>query len=89
MLAAADYYDDQVPGLGEDFVAEVERAAAYAAEWPAAGSPVEGGFRRVFVHRFPYGVIYRTRGAAAAAGVEVLAVAHLHRRPDYWRARLR
>jgi hypothetical protein len=35
--------------------------------------------------RFPYGLIY----ALDDGDILVLAVAHLHRRPDYWRDRLK
>lgn len=84
MVAAANYYDDQVPGLGEDFLEEVELTVAFAAKQPAAGTPVEGALRRLLVHRFSYGVIYRERDDR----LEILAVAHLHRHPDYWRHRV-
>ncbi|CAN5490471.1 hypothetical protein BH10PSE6_BH10PSE6_28480 [soil metagenome] len=40
--------------------------------------------RRCRLSRFPYGLIY----TIDKYDVLVLAVAHLHRRPDYWRDRL-
>ena len=38
----------------------------------------------VVARRYPYGVIYTCVGR----DVLVLAIAHLHRRPGYWRDRL-
>lgn len=84
MVAAASYYDDQVPGLGEDFLEELQVTVAFAVEQPRAGAPIEGTLRRVLVHRFSYGVIYRERDDR----LEILAVAHLHRYPGYWRHRV-
>lgn len=84
LVAAAEYYDNEVVGLGEDFLAEVAQSIGFATARPTAGASMEGGFRRVLVHRFPFAVIYRERGA----GLEVLAVAHLRRHPGYWRDRV-
>lgn len=83
MRAAARYYDERQSGLGEDFLQEVERAAGVAVDHPAAGTPVSSGFRWVLTRRFPYAVIYR----AVQHRIEIMAVAHLRRRPGYWRAR--
>jgi len=81
---AARFYDDRAAELGDEFVAEVERAFRVIAERPAAGSPVLGGRRRVLLRRFPYAVVYRE---LPAGGIRVLAVGHLRRRPGYWRGR--
>lgn len=83
MNAAARYYDDRQSGLGEDFLREIERVAGVAVEYPAAGTPVGGGFRWLLTRRFPYAVIYRE----VRERIEIMAVAHLRRRPGYWRTR--
>lgn len=49
--------------------------------FPLAAPEISPGFRRVLVPRFPYGLIYRV---ADEKTIYVLAVMHLHRRPDYW-----
>ena len=84
MLAAARYYQRQRSGLGEDFLEEVERATAFAVERPDAGTSLGDGFRWVLTRRFRYAVIYRAHDRR----LEVVAVAHLRRRPDYWRRRV-
>ena len=81
--AAADFYADEAPGLGDAFLDELERAVGWALDHPQAGAPLGGPFRRWLVRRFPYAVIYR----ADREPIRVLAVAHLRRRPGYWRGR--
>lgn len=80
---AAAFYEGQRAGLGARFVGAVERAAARAAETPLAAAPLGGAIRRQFVVGFPYVLIFR----ADRDSVRVLAVAHLSRRPGYWRGR--
>lgn len=41
--------------------------------------------RRCQMRRFPYGIIYEP----AASEIIIIAVAHLHREPEYWRLRPR
>ena len=81
---AIDWYRKQAPGLGEAFLIDVLSAADRIAHFPEAWHPMGEGIRRCRLSRFPYGLIY----AVNNDGVLVLAVAHLHRRPDYWRNRL-
>ena len=84
MRAAARYYEERQLGLGDEFLNEVERSVTFAAERPEAGTPLEEDLRWVLTRRFRYAVIYRE----FERGIEVLAVAHLRRRPGYWRSRV-
>ena len=77
---AAARYDERVPGLGIAFLDAVERAMRVAAEAPQLGAPLAAGLRRLLVQRFPFAVIDRQ----GADGVEVVAVAHVRRRPGCW-----
>ncbi len=83
LLEQADYYDEKRPGLGDRFIAEVERAVDFALRFPMGGSPWLRGTRRVFTQRFPFAVVYRPD----PGGIVIFAVAHTRRRPDYWRDR--
>jgi toxin ParE1/3/4 len=83
-LDAADHYDAQAPGLGEEFIAEVEHAAERIAAFPEHGSSYLAGTRRVVLGRFPHSVVYQ----AGPEGVLIVAVAHHSRQPGYWRGRL-
>lgn len=80
---SALFYEGELPGLGVEFVAEVERTIEFVVIHPNAGSPLWGDFRRALVRRFPFAVIYRAKDET----VYVVAVAHQHRRPNYWRSR--
>jgi hypothetical protein len=42
------------------------------------------GTRRLVLRRFPFAIVYRLAGEF----VLVLAIAHMRRRPGYWRGRL-
>lgn len=83
-VAAAQYYDHAVPGLGDRFLVAVRRAIELAVAHPAAGSVRIAQARRLLVHGFPYDVVYQVEQDE----LQVLAVAHQHRKPGYWRERL-
>ena len=83
---AARWYDSQRRGLGDEFIEAVEDVLASLRDWSSAGTPVETGghgFRRMRVDGFPYHLPYRVTDNE----VQVLAVAHDHRRPEYWASR--
>lgn len=82
-VAAAEYYDAAVPGLGNRFLLAVSRVADVAMSHPEAGGRRGANARRLAVSGFPYDLVYQRRGEV----VEVLAIAHHHRRPGYWRER--
>jgi toxin ParE2 len=80
---AIAYYDAQAPGLGNAFLLETVAAIDRIRRFPDAWHPLGEGIRRCRLRRFPYGVIYHFEND----DILILAVAHLHRRPDYWRDR--
>lgn len=84
LLAVAERYDAETPGLGEAFLTEVERAVERITAFPAHGSLYLADTRRVLLRRFPFSVVY----VADANVALVIAVAHHSRRPGYWRKRL-
>ena len=81
---AAEWYAAQSAGLDQRFLDAVETARWKIVEHPLAWSSLGDGARRYRLARFPYGVIY----VADDAEIVVVAIAHLHREPDYWRSRL-
>jgi toxin ParE1/3/4 len=83
-LKEVGYYNEQQPGLGADFAAEVEAATARALAFPDAGSPASKNTRHVLVSKFPFSIVYR----ADPDGIVVFAVANQLRRPEYWASRL-
>jgi plasmid stabilization system protein ParE len=84
MTAAAQYYQTQSMGLGEEFLFEVERTIAAIASHPKAAPKVKQEIRRRLLKRFPFGILY----VATVDEIVVLAIMHLRRRPGYWQDRL-
>jgi len=82
---AVSYYNNQVAGLGDAFLLEAVAAIERIRQFPDAWHPLGENVRRCRLRRFPYGLIYH----ADETGVLVVAVAHTHRRPEYWRDRLK
>ncbi len=81
---AIEYYNFEVSGLGDAFLAEVLKALDRIGRFPEAWHPCSKRTRRCQTRRFPYGIIYQIREKE----ILVVAVANLHRRPDYWEDRL-
>jgi len=51
--------------------------------YPEAAPLVNRTVRKKLVRRFPYSVMHSIH----AEGIRILAIAHQHRRPLYWRGR--
>ncbi|HEY3803304.1 MAG TPA: type II toxin-antitoxin system RelE/ParE family toxin [Kofleriaceae bacterium] len=87
---AATRYEDEHAGRGYRFYTAVERTVEMLATFPNAGAPYlvvrpELGLRRCIVRGFPFVVIYVVRDDA----LRIVAVAHMHRRANYWRRRIK
>lgn len=87
LRAAANWYSDQEPGLGEELVVEIDRALENLAEGAHRASAWRAGrpYRKVLVHRFPYVVFFTYDDEQ----VHILAIAHRKRQPGYWLKRTR
>lgn len=81
---AAVWYDEQRPGLGEEFIVEIEEAVSRAAATPKRYPIVFGDLRRTVARRFPYSVYFRVR----TNSMVVLAVFHGRRNPAIWQRRV-
>ena len=88
---AAVWYQAQEPGLGDQFLADVNQRldglALRPKRWPLwpGTRAVKYPVRRRLLARFPYGIAYQIVGDV----VVVLAVAAHKRRPRYWASRAR
>jgi hypothetical protein len=85
-VADVRHYDKRYLHRGQRFVEAVERTLVRVAEAPLL-SPVlyEPDIRSAKVGRFPYRVVY----IIVQGDIDVIAVAHAKRRPEYWRRRLK
>lgn len=82
---AVEWYLQQSPELGEQFLNEINRAIKRIVTYPSSGSHIENDLRRCLVSRFPYGLIY----GIDEETIVIVAVTHLHRKPRYWAKRLK
>lgn len=80
---AIAYYEHELPGLGRRFRQAVQSALNRIKLFPEAYSPLSRRTRRCLVNKFPYGIIYKVQDNE----IVVVAVAHLHRKPEYWVSR--
>jgi plasmid stabilization system protein ParE len=80
------WYEEQAKGLGRDFLKEVDRAIetirTSSTVWPWYDKQKQ--VRRFIIHRFPFAIIYRRMKNL----IQIFAVMHLRRHPDYWKKRL-
>jgi len=81
---AIDYYNSKFSGLGNDFLFEVLKTLERIRIFPLAWHPFSENTRRCQISHFPYGVIYQI----LEEEILIVAIAHLHREPDYWKNRI-
>jgi|SRR4051812_31017797 len=82
---AVQWYEEQQSGLGKGFAEDTESAIYRLAEFPNLNPEIGKGIRRAIIPVFPYGIIYKVY----EEHLTVYAVAHLHRKPFYWKKRLK
>ena len=78
--SARDWYDDQLPGLGDDFIDRLDEAIPKAHANPLHYQKVLHEIRRVLLRRFPFAVFF----VAEPQRVVVLAVLHQTDNPSQW-----
>jgi hypothetical protein len=81
---AVAYYESQLMGLGTEFAGEIRAGLARIEEFPEGWQLLGRRVRRYRLNRFPYGILY----AVVGGDIVVVAVMHLHRKPDYWQTRV-
>jgi plasmid stabilization system protein ParE len=77
---AGNFYELEYSGLGLQFKAEVQKAALRIAQHPKAWSVERGDIRKALLHKFPYKLLY----SIEPDQIFIIALAHQHRKPDYW-----
>jgi toxin ParE1/3/4 len=84
-LESVAYYESKRPGLGASYLAAFEAAletvCAAPSRYPIQRKP---DIRKIPLKRFPFTVLVREHDGV----IQVLAVAHHRRRPDYWLGRV-
>jgi hypothetical protein len=84
-LAHVRYYRRLHRALGARYLADFNHVTLLVAEAPDRYQIVRSPDVRIIAMRqFPYSVIYRHHGS----DIQILAVAHIRRRPGYWTVRV-
>ena len=84
------WYESETAGLGDRLWSEIQAAISLISLHPAIGEAVRrvrarGAVRRVPLRHFPFLLVYREHPDY----LEIVALAHTSRKPNYWRSRLR
>lgn len=77
---AIDFYNLQSEGLGDKFIAEIDRTISIIKNYPESFTEYTPNTRKAVVNIFPYNVIFSFQDNTAT----VIAIAHQHRKPNYW-----
>jgi plasmid stabilization system protein ParE len=72
LQAAYDWYEDQLPGLGNRFQEDFQLAYQRLRQGPQLYAVRFSGIRRVNLRRFPFGIFY----TMAPGEIRILAVLH-------------
>ena len=62
MGEAYEWYEEQVAGLGNEFLEALDAQFEVIAQSPQIYAETQRGVRRALLSRFPYGVFYASRG---------------------------
>jgi len=77
---AIEFYELEVPGLGKRFQKEVKQGIRRICEYPNAWTREKGDVRKYLLHKFPHKILY----SIEEGYIYIIAIAHGHRRPNYW-----
>lgn len=82
---AQSWYESRSQTAAEAFLDELDHAIAQITIAPERWARYLFGTRRYIMQRFPFLVVYREKSPSL---IQIVAVAHGHRKPGYWRDRL-
>ena len=85
-LELVAYYESKRAGLGATYLVEFEQTLVDVCKAPHRYVIVQSpDIRQQVMKKFPFTVLYRE----TSGNVQVLAIAHHRRRPDYWSGRVK
>ena len=82
-IDAAEYIKEDAPREAERFKQAVGKALDWACSQPLIFRCFEDDFRKLKVGKFSYSLVFRIRRDE----IQILAVAHMSRKPGYWKER--
>lgn len=77
---ARDFYEQQIPGLGTQFIDEFERQVLQIAAMPKRWRLIQVDVRRALMNRFPYAIYFRL---VTPDLVRITVVKHQRKHPAY------
>ena len=77
---AIEFYNLQSEGLGNKFFSEIDRTISIIRNYPEGFTEYTKNTRKAVVNIFPYNIIYSIQKEK----IIVIAIAHQHRKPNYW-----
>jgi plasmid stabilization system protein ParE len=80
------WYELQKPGLGIEFITDVEKVFLFIAQNPLASEKLYLKIYRQVVKRFPYSIYYSINNTLSH--IQVVGVLHHKRNPKTWKDRL-
>ncbi len=84
LIDAYNYYEDQLLGLGEQFLYEFNKSIKIIIEHPTIWVKVGKRTRKALLKRFPFLILYIFEDNI----IYITCIAHQHRNPDYYIDRL-
>lgn len=78
------YLQEAGQHIATGFLDDFETTLGLLKHHPEIGEPGSANTRRLVFQRYPYTVVYRSKGNA----LEIVAIAHHSRQPEYWAGRL-
>jgi len=80
-----EYYNAELPGLGDLFLSEVLESLDRFARFSDAWHQLSENTRRCQTKRFPFGIIY----SVLDGEILIVSVSNLHREPNHWQGHIR
>ena len=81
--SAVEWYAERSATAAQGLADEIDTAIDAIERLPDAWPAYDNGTHRYLLRRYPFSVVYRIEPSR----ILVVAVAHAHRRPGYWRRR--
>jgi plasmid stabilization system protein ParE len=83
ILEALEWYAERSALAARAFGQELMSMVVLADRSPASWTGSFGNTRRIVFPHFPFSLVFRMKGET----IEIVAIAHQRRRPQYWRDR--
>jgi plasmid stabilization system protein ParE len=80
---AIEFYKEQQAGLDKRFLEAVDDAINRVRRNPVLYRKINENARKCRLLHFPYAIIFRV----ASQRIEIIAVMHLRKEPNYWKSR--